>query len=534
MLLGIALHAALSFMPGMWPVHDRFENDAYAVFVSAVHGFRMPLFFLISGYFTAMLWRRRGLRALIVHRFKRIFLPLALGLVTIVPFCNWSFNWAASAGGGRTSAAITDIWSAAAAITDIWSAAAAGDNEAVARFLEKGAEIDGKQPHVETGPTPLILAVVYDHGETARFLLEKGAKVDARSKDGGAPLHAAAFFGRAEMAELLLENGADPTLRDHKGQRPADLLAIDMKLTMFLAQIIQLDLEEEEVESGRDAIATALGETQGGASGGAAAVGGLIISLFFAPVFHHLWFLSMLCWLVAGFVVCAWIFEKMNWKRAPAWLTLSPWRFFWLFPITLIPQFLMGWEPATFGPDTSAGWLPWPPILMYYAVFFGFGAVYYDACDDSGRVGRWWPALLPLALFVILPLGLEFTYEPGEGEERMQRKFIADVLQVCYVWLMSFGCMGLFRRLLNRENSKIRFVSDSSYWLYVAHLPLIVLTQGWVRDWDLPTALKFTIICVIVTAFLLVTYRYLVRYTWLGRLLNGARKRPEPECAPSA
>ena len=45
----------------------------------------MPLFFLISGFFTAMLWRRRGLNALLQHRIRRIFLPCIAGLITIVP-----------------------------------------------------------------------------------------------------------------------------------------------------------------------------------------------------------------------------------------------------------------------------------------------------------------------------------------------------------------------------------------------------------------------------------------------------------------
>lgn len=51
----------------------------------AVHGFRMPVLFLVGGFFTAMLWQRRGLRGLIIHRIRRIGLPLGLAVVTLVP-----------------------------------------------------------------------------------------------------------------------------------------------------------------------------------------------------------------------------------------------------------------------------------------------------------------------------------------------------------------------------------------------------------------------------------------------------------------
>ena len=91
MLLGIALHAAISFMPGAeggWAVHDPEQHEAFALILAVIHGFRLPLFFMISGFFTAMLWRRRGLKALIVHRCKRVLLPCLIGVATIIPMIN--------------------------------------------------------------------------------------------------------------------------------------------------------------------------------------------------------------------------------------------------------------------------------------------------------------------------------------------------------------------------------------------------------------------------------------------------------------
>ena len=99
-------------------------------------------------------------------------------------------------------------------------------------------------------------------------------------------------------------------------------------------------------------------------------------------------------------------------------------------------------------------------------------------------------------------------------------------LQAVYPWTMAFGCIGLFRKLCARENSTIRYVSDSSYWLYVTHVPLIIGAQLAVRDWPLPSALKFALVISAVTGLLLLAYQFLVRYSWLGRFLNGPRVRP--------
>ena len=90
---------------------------------------------------------------------------------------------------------------------------------------------------------------------------------------------------------------------------------------------------------------------------------------------------------------------------------------------------------------------------------------------------------------------------------------------------MAFACIGLFRKLYARESRTVRYVSDSSYWLYVMHVPLVIGALLAVRDWPLPSALKFALVTTAVTGLLLLAYRYLVRYTWLGRFLNGPRVR---------
>jgi peptidoglycan/LPS O-acetylase OafA/YrhL len=99
------------------------------------------------------------------------------------------------------------------------------------------------------------------------------------------------------------------------------------------------------------------------------------------------------------------------------------------------------------------------------------------------------------------------------------------VLQVIYTWTLTFGLVGFFRDVFSTESKAMRYISDSSYWLYLAHLPLIMLAQFFVQDVPAPALVKFLFVCVVVNGVLLLSYHWFVRYTPIGTLLNGKRTR---------
>ena len=95
MLLGIVLHVSLpynSWKPGMgWAFKDTQNTAVILDWVwDFIHSFRMPLFYLIAGYFAAMLLQKRGLMGLFEHRVRRIALPFLAGLVFLYPLTIWS------------------------------------------------------------------------------------------------------------------------------------------------------------------------------------------------------------------------------------------------------------------------------------------------------------------------------------------------------------------------------------------------------------------------------------------------------------
>ena len=348
MLLGIVLHAAIFLIPGFWPeeytdnVYDAASSDSdiYFILFSAIHGFRMQVFFLISGFFTAMLWQRRGLRDLVMQRSKRIGLPLALGALTIIPINTWIFA--------------------------------------------------GSEFKFEWWPF-------------------------------------------------------------------------------------------------------------------------LWLSIGFA----HLWFLWFLLWLVAGFAAAVKL--GLQFRHPVIW---------WLvIPLALLPQLLM--REQVFGPDTSQMLFLNPVVLAYYALFFTFGAFSYRR---GVVVSRWWGlAILPALTVVFLPsLALLYDAEASWSEP------VAAALQVVFAWMMCFGLIGLFRWVASHERFWVRYVSDASYWLYLWHLPVIVLLLRIMNDWAIGVHIKFLLTCGMTTAILLVVYQLGVRYTPIGTMLNGKRtRRPAAMSAPA-
>ena len=59
--------------------------------------------------------------------------------------------------------------------------------------------------------------------EATRFLIEHGADVTARKKDGSTPLHMASRGGHVRVARVLLQYGADPAARDNLNRTSYDV-----------------------------------------------------------------------------------------------------------------------------------------------------------------------------------------------------------------------------------------------------------------------------------------------------------------------
>jgi Acyltransferase family len=100
LLLGVALHASLSFVPGMppgiWAMVDNSPSAALGQFFFVTHIFRMSLFFVIAGFFARLLYHRVGAQGFLINRAKRIAVPLIVGWCIIFPLIALVWGWGLS------------------------------------------------------------------------------------------------------------------------------------------------------------------------------------------------------------------------------------------------------------------------------------------------------------------------------------------------------------------------------------------------------------------------------------------------------
>ena len=109
-------------------------------------------------------------------------------------------------------------------------------------------------------------------------------------------------------------------------------------------------------------------------------------------------------------------------------------------------------------------------------------------------------------------------------------KTISDLLElfkyifrnICAV-LFSYAFIGLVENRFGSYNAKLRFVSDGSYWMYLIHLPIVTLITFLMFNLDVSPFYKFATASVVTFIICLVTYKYLVRESFIGILLNGKR-----------
>ena len=107
------------------------------------------------------------------------------------------------------------------------AAARNGKKDMVQWLLEKGADIDAISR--DRGYSAVMDAVWKSNKEIVELLVNKGANLNFVSRDGQTALILATGSGNFDICRILAENGADPTIKDRMGMSSIDYATLFKK-----------------------------------------------------------------------------------------------------------------------------------------------------------------------------------------------------------------------------------------------------------------------------------------------------------------
>jgi peptidoglycan/LPS O-acetylase OafA/YrhL len=231
----------------------------------------------------------------------------------------------------------------------------------------------------------------------------------------------------------------------------------------------------------------------------------------------HLWFLYYLIMFSVASFGLGWLFKRLPWLskgihrlfHAVFQRPLLRLVVFTLFTIGILLLMDRTWVA------TSTSLVPDFNTFIFYFFFYMFGWVLFKSKSllSSFKKYDWIFTLAGFSLF-----SWYFFTDLSEAE-----LWVKISIRALCCWLFIFGITGLFIRFGSKHSATMRYVSDSSYWVYLLHLPLTIIIPGLIADWNLPGTMKFLLVTTISLGICLATYHYFVRSTIIGQFLNGRK-----------
>ena len=263
-------------------------------------------------------------------------------------------------------------------------------------------------------------------------------------------------------------------------------------------------------------------------STGLAALGALPKDLF---VGTHLWFLYYLLLATASTLALRFLIglhtptqRKLNKMADSATTWVSTSRL--AIPAVSIPTAGCLWFMSHWGMDTpDKSLVPNVPVLLVYGGFFLFGWLLHRQGSLIERFASLTWSKLALCLLATVATVLLADLEMSVGLPNYTLLKASSALSYSVMmWSLVSLTIGLFKRLFDRPSKAVRYIADSSYWLYLVHLPLVIWLQIAFAELSVHWSLKLAAISAITVLLSVLLYDLFVRSTFVGATLNGTTK----------
>ncbi len=239
----------------------------------------------------------------------------------------------------------------------------------------------------------------------------------------------------------------------------------------------------------------------------------------------HLWFLINL---VFFYIVTALVYRLQKFHIIWQFIMLKPKTFLLCFPLLLIPALITQTIPHP-APERI-----YPQLWSfgYFGVFFALGWQFFNSQNWLDSIKPYWIPMLVFGILFYLFIFFNLPQSPTivdaiKYSNQAPPLTINHVLGVtaeayCAIYWVLLALL-LARRSWNREQKWMRYIADSSYWVYIMHIPAIFFVQLQLTRVDWPIWIEYSISSFGVILVGILTYAVLVRETPIGWMLNGRR-----------
>jgi peptidoglycan/LPS O-acetylase OafA/YrhL len=291
-------------------------------------------------------------------------------------------------------------------------------------------------------------------------------------------------------------------------------------------------------------LATGAAKYWGSVAGGSGALPYELSTPFVGPGFMdaiagfpwgHLWFLYMLLWFYAAALLLRWIVNAVD-RGGVVGKLLDP--LVALLVRSHLGVVLLG-APFLAVVFTSADWqmyfgipapifglVPPEATLVGHGMAFGLGwFVHRQAALIRVWERTWW-------LYFVIAIGCSAAClwmigpVPVLGFATLDAETaVYGVLYLTAAWAWTFALIGGALKFLSDYSRARRYIADASYWIYLVHVPLVMAIHVALSRFELPSLLKYAITLAVALPIVLASYQLFVRYSFIGRVLNGPRRR---------
>ncbi len=260
----------------------------------------------------------------------------------------------------------------------------------------------------------------------------------------------------------------------------------------------------------------------------------IIPSLPHAPKFNtlHLWFLYQLIGFALLTFTALWVAQRlpqgMRDRLSDAFHLLG--QRSWGFAVLALPLGLIGAQYSMGILVVNGSFAPPLYEWLHHGLFYAFGYFLYIHRESllahytiyAARYS-WTGAML---CFVSLGMLKEVQLHPDASGFAF--RLLAAWSYNAATWLWSFALIGLALRHLNQQSAVMKYMAESSYWVYMVHMLGTIGFGALLYGTPLPAELKMLINIAATTVMALATYQLFVRNTAIGQLLNGKRFPSSP------